>query len=106
MKTVLVVVAICIGSSIGTAGQTIATMSALSAQPQMLSMQEHPLHASQTPLAQDQDLLEHSTILYERGERPLWEVMQERPTTPLGDIARALRQEHANSPKAVFIWKN
>lgn len=106
MKTILTLFALCILGVGSAAGQTFANLSPANGQPAMFAMPDHPEHASQAGMAVEQDLLEHSTITYARGERPLWEVMQEAPSTPLGDLARALKHEHANAKKALLIWKN
>lgn len=87
-------------------GQNIAT-SAANSQAQMLTMAENPLHAAQTALAQPQDLREHSSVTWAPGERPLWEVAPEKAAEkPLGDAARALKQEHTAAKKAIKVWTN
>lgn len=57
-------------------------------------------------MGQEQNLLQRSTYLYARGERPLWESMPERVAMPLGDVARLLRQEHATAKKASRVVEN
>src|SRR5271165_1688543 len=76
---------------------------ALSADVQVLQMPNHSQHATQTPLAMEQSLLEHSSVFFVEGERPLWEVQPLARQVPLGDIARALRKEHEGAKKADFI---
>jgi hypothetical protein len=74
---------------------------------QMLTMSGNPQHAAQTEMAQPRDLLERSGTTWAHGELPLWEVMPEKtPDPPLGDVARALRKEHATAKKATKIWRN
>lgn len=105
MKTLFFLVMLCVfcGAAFG---QSIAT-SAANSQAQMFYLPENPLHATQTPMAQPQDLLEHSGNAWAPGERPLWEVAPKKAAeTPLGDIARALRQEHATAKKAAKVWTN
>ena len=102
MKSCFFLLAVCILSSVGAAGQTIGSYF-LNSQPQMLVMPEHPLHASQTPLAQEQDLREQSTYIYAQGERPAWEFMPPPRFVPIADLARALREEHARVKKAAVI---
>lgn len=80
--------------------------SALSAQPVVIQMQSHPEHASYTPLGQEQYLSEKSRYTFGHGERPLWEVAPVRTEVPLGDVARALREEHLKARKAEFIREN
>ena len=69
----------------------------------MLVMPEHPLHATQTPLAEEQDLRERSTYVYAQGERPAWEFMPAPRFVPIADVARMLRDQHATAKKAVVI---
>ena len=105
MKTLFFLVILCVfcGAALG---QSIST-SAANSQAQMLTMPENPLHAAQTALAQPQDLRERSTVTWAPGERPLWEVAPEKaPEKPLGDVARALKQEHGAAKKAAKIWIN
>jgi hypothetical protein len=101
MKSCFFLCAVCILASVGAAGQT-ASGYWLNGQPQMLVMPEHPQHASQTPLAQEQDLRERSTYVYAQGERPAWEFMPAPSFVPLADLARTLRDEHARVKKAVL----
>ncbi|MGH9514746.1 MAG: hypothetical protein ACRD3P_03595 [Terriglobales bacterium] len=102
MKNCFFVLAICILASVGAAGQTAGSYF-LNGEPQMLVMPEHPQHASQTPLAQEQDLRERSTYAYAQGERPAWEFMPTPAFVPLAPLARTLRDEHARAKKAVVI---
>jgi hypothetical protein len=77
---------------------------ALSNQAVMLQIPDHPEHASQHEMAQEQSLLSGSSYTYAKGERPLWEFgpVSSQPV-PLGDIARSLRKEHAATKKAQFV---
>jgi len=105
MKTLFFLVMLCVfcGAAFG---QSIAT-SAANSQAQMLTMAENPLHATQTALAQPQDLRERSSVTWAPGELPLWEVAPEKaPEKSLGDVARALRQEHDAAKKATKVWTN
>lgn len=105
MKHCFFVFAMCIFSGVGAVGQTIGGY-LLNAQPQIFVMPEHPQHASQTGLAQEQDLREQSGITYGRGERPMWELMPPPPFVPIADLARILRDEHARAKKAVISWSD
>ena len=81
---------------------------AVSAQPsyaQPLVMPDHPQHASQHELAQPQDLFEHSSYTYAKGELPLSDFVHPSEPEPLGDIARAYRNEHASVKKAGFVFE-
>ncbi len=80
--------------------------SVLSGYPQPLRMAEHPEHASQHALAQETSLLGISTYIYAKGEVPLSELGSPIYYTPLGDLARAAKKEHANDPKAAKIHED
>jgi hypothetical protein len=78
--------------------------SAVNNEAQPLQMTSHPAHASQHAMAAEQNLLDNSGYVYAQGEMPLWEVaLPVSRTTPLGDVARILRQEHAATKKADFV---
>jgi hypothetical protein len=81
--------------------------SSVSAQPQVYSFESHPEHARRTPLAQAQDLIGGESNVSAHGERPLWELaatpVQE---VPLGDSARALREQHLAAKKSLKCWQN
>jgi hypothetical protein len=70
--------------------------------PQPIQMSEHSEHASQHALASETSLLGSNLYSYAHGEQPLWE-FGSSPVyeTPLGDVARAYRKEHAAKAKAV-----
>jgi hypothetical protein len=76
----------------------------ISSQAVMLQLPDHPQHASQHEMASEQSLLSGSTYSYAQGERPLWEFGSAlKQPAPLGDIARAVRKEHAAAKKAQRI---
>lgn len=102
MKSCFFLFAVCVLGSVCATGQTINGY-VLNNQPQMLIMTEHPQHASQTPLAPEQDLRERSTYIYAQGERPVWEFMPPPAFVPLADIARMFKEQHAAAKKAVVI---
>lgn len=102
MKSCFFLFAMCILGSAGAAGQTVSSYW-LSGEPQQLIMPEHSQHASQTPLAPEQDLRERSTYVYAQGERPAWEFMPAPAFVPLADLARTFRDEHARAKKAVLV---
>jgi len=104
MKSCFFLVAACIFCSVGAAGQSIGSV--MNAQPQVFTIAEHPQHASQTELAQEQDIRERSIVISAQGERPLWEFMPPPPFVAIADLARSLRDEHARSRKAVISWSN
>ncbi|MGA7220932.1 MAG: hypothetical protein WBX38_21635 [Candidatus Sulfotelmatobacter sp.] len=70
------------------------------------SPDDHAQHASEHAMGQESSLLSSSTISYARGEVPLAELASPIYHTPLGDIAREYRKEHATVPKAVKVMEN
>lgn len=110
MKKCLFLLGLCAFSAAGASAQLLGPTygpSLLNSEPQMFTIPDHPQHAVQTPLAQEQDLLERSTYIYAHGERPLWEVMPPPPPgPPLGDVARSFREEHAILRKSRKIWND
>jgi len=102
MKTALL--AMCILGASAAFGQTAT--SSLSARPQIYYFETHPEHASRQPLAQTQNLTGNEILVYAQGELPLWEVATPVRQVPLGDSARALRQEHETAKRAAKCWQN
>ncbi len=87
-------------------GQSTVGMAGLSAQAQVPQFYSHEQHASQAGMATEQRVLERSMAVVEHGLKPLWEVAPVSQVAPLGDIARALRQEHQAARKAARVWTN
>jgi hypothetical protein len=106
MKNFLFLLVVCLFCASGAFGQSGLVGGVLNTQAQMFTMPEHPQHASQTGMAEEQNILEHSNSTWGHGERPLWELMPEPPFVSLGDVARSYRQEHASAKKASKVWKN
>ncbi|MFZ0815499.1 MAG: hypothetical protein WAM78_08265 [Candidatus Sulfotelmatobacter sp.] len=77
--------------------------SILSNTPQVTQMVEHPEHASVHAMAQETTLLGPNPYSYAKGEQPLSEYgSSPMYETPLGDVARAYRKQHAiTTAKAV-----
>src|SRR6478736_9395983 len=95
----LTLLAIVVLSSVAAFGQA----GALSNQPMVLEVPDHPQHASYTPLACEHPLVGggSETYTYAQGERPLWEFgPMLPPPTPLGDVARTVRKEKLAAKKA------
>jgi hypothetical protein len=68
----------------------------LSNTPQVTQMFEHPQHAEVHSMAQETTLLGPNPYTYARGEQPLSEYgSSPMYETPLGDVARAYRKQHA-----------
>jgi hypothetical protein len=86
-----------LGQSTGSVGSVVMSNT--------VQMPNHAERASQTPMAQEQNLLEHSNYYYAEGERPLWEVqsLSKSHAVPLGDIARMFRKDHELVKKADIV---
>lgn len=106
MKSLLLLCAVCVVFSAAAFGQNSLSGNAMNAQAQMFTMAEHTQHASQTGMAAEQDIREHSTVTVGQGERPLWEVMPAPQFVSLGAIAKAYREEHVTARKASVVWNN
>jgi hypothetical protein len=101
MKTLLF--AFCILCASVVWGQTTLSAPALSAEPQPLQFRDHPEHADQLGMAREQRIMERSLNISAHGTRPLWEFAPVSQEIPLGDIARAFRQEHETARKAEHV---
>jgi hypothetical protein len=83
------------------------TASVQSNNPQPISMpDDRPQHAAEHAMATESSLLSSGTISWAKGEVPLSELASPMYHTPLGDIARTYRKEHAAVPKAVWVIEN
>ncbi len=103
MKNILLAVMIVfVGSACF--GQAAA---AVSAQPQIIQMTSHPMHADQHAMASEHSLVGGGpgTYSYAQGERPLWEFGPVSEPVSLGDIARALRKEKLTAKKAEIVFE-
>jgi hypothetical protein len=79
----------------------------LSNNPQPITMpDDRTQHAGEHAMATESSLLSSGTISYAKGEVPLAELASPMYHTPLGDIARAYRKEHAAVPKATKVTEN
>ena len=87
-------------------GQSTVGVAALSSQPIPMQIYMNPKHASHQRMAEEQSLLQPSSYSHARGERPLWEVAKFPEAMPLGDVARALREEHTATKKSEIVWVN
>jgi hypothetical protein len=104
----ILVLGMCVFCAVSAFGQANFG-SAMSGPEEGFQMPDHPQVAAQHAMGQGIDLREASQSVSDRGEIPLWEAMEMMPSrrvTPLGDLARAIRKEHAAMPKAVIIWNN
>lgn len=64
---------------------------------------EHSARAFSQPMAVEQNLIGITAYSSAQGEMPLWEAPAQSHQAPLGDIARALRKEHATAKKARLV---
>jgi hypothetical protein len=71
--------------------------------PEPLQMSDHVQRASEHPMGQESSLLGTSSYTYAQGEQPLAQFGTLPRETPLGDIARAYRQQHAAAAKATTV---
>jgi hypothetical protein len=101
MKTAIF--AICFLCATGAAfGQTGSVLSNTASPVQM---PDHPQHATEHAMARESSLLTTSSYSYAKGEVPLAELGSLPYETPLGDVARAYRKEHATVAKAVKAFE-
>lgn len=100
----LALVTLCLLSTPSALGQTVGYI--LNSQPVVIQVPSHPEHAAPKPMAQESNLLGTSTLTIAQGERPLWEFATSVNVLPLGDVARMLRDQHANAKKAERVWEN
>src|SRR5262249_27569912 len=63
-----------------------------------INFPDHALHAEMHNLGSEQSLVGGGEITYAQGERPLWEFGPFSQPVPLGDIARAYRQQKEKQP--------
>ena len=83
------------------------TASVLYNNPQPVVMpDDRPQHAAQHAMATESSLLTSGSISWAKGEVPLAELASPIYHTPLGDVARAYRKEHATMPKAAKVTEN
>jgi len=103
MKTAIFV--LCFFGATVALGQSVGSSYGAAPVSSSVQMPSHAERASQTPMAQEQNLLEHSNYDYAQGERPLWEVqpLSHSHSMPLGDIARMYRKDHELVKKADIV---
>jgi len=80
----------------------------ISGQVAPIRMAENPQHASVHEMAHEESLLSSCTspYHYEQGEQPVWQFGELPRTTPLGDVARAVRRERLTAKRAEVVWEN
>ena len=69
---------------------------------------DHAQRANPQGLGREESLTQsYGTVYIEHGEMPLSEVrLPVVHVTPLGDVARAQKKEHAADKKALVVWEN
>lgn len=97
--TLLSLLVFCVLSSTA----VFAQYASISSEARPIVMPSHEQHASEVGLAPQRDLFVRTATAIAYGERPLWEFAKpaQDTETPLGDVARLYRQEHATAKKAV-----
>jgi hypothetical protein len=101
MKTTLLCI-LCLLCATAAFAQSAPVMNS---NPQPIVIIDHPQHASQHAMAQETSLFDSPAYSYVKGEVPLYELGSIEYETPLGDVARAFRKEHAamlTKPVKVF----
>ena len=104
MKTVFFL--FCVMCASAAFGQATTGASALSAEPTPVMVPTHPRHADHQDLLTEQSLLGASVNISAHGERPLWEFAPKKVEVPLGDVARALREDHKVAKKSATVVEN
>lgn len=103
MKIALIVLCVlCAASAVGQAGA-----GAMSNQPFILQIPEHPEHAEAHGMAAEQSIMSGGSDTYTvaHGEQPLWEFGPVSVEPSLGDVARAYRKEKLTAKKAEIVFE-
>jgi len=99
MKTTLF--AFCFLCATAAFGQTTASMNST------FQFIDHSSHASVRSMASPADILGGQDVVVGHGEVPLADIpMPEIRETPLGDVARQVRQQRLFAKKAQRVWEN
>lgn len=102
MKTTLLVLVI-----FSAAAAISQTAPVIPNQVSVMRLPDHPQEAQLHPLGTERSLLggASATYSYGQGERPLWEFGPAAEPVPLGDVARAYRQEKPAARKAQVVFE-
>ena len=99
MKTLLFT--LCVLCATAGFGQTYPSMSPT------VVFGDHPYHAAPQSMAVPANILGGQDVTVGHGEVPLADIpMPEVHETPLGDVARQVRQERLFAKKAQKVWEN
>lgn len=99
-KTVLALCLLCASQAFGQYASVISN------EVQKIEVPSHEAHAMQMPMGEERSLLVGTNNVQGHGSRPLWELAPVKVETPLGDSARMLKKQHANTRKADIVWEN
>jgi hypothetical protein len=79
----------------------------ISSQPVVVEFPDHVQHADVHEMATERPLVGQgpNTYTYAQGEQPLWEFGHPSEMMPLGDIARAYRQQKLTAKKADIVFE-
>ncbi|MFI5109841.1 MAG: hypothetical protein ACHP78_13480 [Terriglobales bacterium] len=103
MKTIFLIPLLLLG--VGAFGQCCQSSIGAAPMTSTWTAPDHSLHASRHGLGTEYDLRESGGVTMARGELPAWEVISLTEETPLGDVARDYRKEHAAAQKARIVWE-
>jgi len=107
MMRAAVVLTLCFLCATAAFGQLAATTVSGATLSSTFQVAQHSEQAAPQAMAQEHSLLGTSTITTAHGEMPLSDVpLPPVHVTPLGDIARMQKAEHAKDKKANIVWEN
>jgi hypothetical protein len=101
MKTTFIVLATIFLSAAASA----QTASTTSGEVRPIQIMGHPSFAGQGQMGTERSLFGGGSISYAQGERPLWEFGEVKPEVPLGDVARAVRNEKLTAKKSAIVFE-
>jgi hypothetical protein len=102
MKTTLFVLFIlCAATAVAQSASVIPN------QPQPAVFVDHPMHAEPHSMATESPIAGTSSDAYSyaRGEQPLWQFGPISEPVPLGDVARAYRNQKSVAKKAAIVFE-
>ena len=107
MMKVAVLLTLCLLCATAAVGQLAATTASGATLSSTFQVTQHSEQASMQSMAQEKSLLGTSNISIAHGEMPLSDVpLPPVHVTPLGDLARMQKAEHAKDKKATIVWEN
>jgi len=107
MMKAAVLLTLCFLCATAAVGQITATVASGATMSSTFQATEHTELAAPQPMPQERSLLGTSNVYIAHGEMPLSEVpLPPVHVTPLGDLARMQKAEHAKDKKASIVWEN